>query len=216
MMVLGAVYCSKEEAVLVNKRIRELKVRHNLSSKYEMKWVKISKMKIQFYLDVIDYFFDNDDLHFRGVVINKKELDHKKFKQSHDEWYYKMYFTLLSTILSPNEKYAIYIDIKDTNGTKKIAKLREVLCNSMYDFGGNIIKNVQQIRSHEVECIQLTDLIIGALQFKNREDVKSVSKLEIVSRIQNRSGYDLSKSTLLKEEKVNLFYWKGNKSSYDI
>ncbi len=51
------------------------------------------------YVDFLDYFFDDDDLHFRGVVIpDKKKLDHARYGQTHDEWYYKMYFVLLKAI----------------------------------------------------------------------------------------------------------------------
>ncbi|MBU0537574.1 MAG: DUF3800 domain-containing protein [Bacteroidetes bacterium] len=209
MMILAAISCPKEEAANVNKRIREIKARHNLSATFEIKWTKISPAKVQFYMDVIDYFFDNDDLSFRALVMDKSKLDHKRFDQTHDNWYYKMYFLLLSRILEPQDKYFIYLDIKDTNGSAKIEKLQEVLCNSMYDFEREIIKNVQQVRSHEVEILQITDLLAGAFQAVNRTDIKNAGKLQIIERIQERSGYDLLKTTLLREAKTNILYWRG-------
>lgn len=47
-------------------------------------------------------------------------------------------------------------------------KLEEVLRNDKYDFSKEIIKKVQQVRSHEVEILQLTDLLIGATAYSNR------------------------------------------------
>lgn len=208
-MTLGAVFVPTEKAKKVNTRIREIKAKHGLSLTFEAKWTKISPAKIAFYTELIDYFFDDDDLCFRVIMINKDHLDHEKFRQTHDQFYYKMFFELLSKILEPSNKYFIYLDIKDTQGRKKVSKLREVLANSMYDFQQNIVKEIQQVRSHEIGILQIADILIGAMQFVNRKDTKSDAKKQLVDRIKARSGYDLQKSTLLLEKKMNIFYW-GN------
>ena len=212
-MVLGAVYGPIEKIRTANNRLREIKAKHKIAPSTEIKWTKVSPNKVAFYLDVIDYFYDNDDLHFRAIIINKDTLDHESFKQTHDDFYYKMYFELLSKILDPQDTYSIYLDIKDTQGSKKVRKLREVLSNKMYDFDERIVEKIQLVRSHEVEVLQLTDLLIGAMQFLNREDVKSEAKKQVITRIKERSGYDLLKSTLVREEKTNLFYWKGQNNN---
>ena len=61
--------------------------------------------------------------------------------------------------------------------------------------------------SSEVEIMQLTDLLIGAISYVNRGLSTSEAKANIVDRIQKRSGYDLIRTTLLRENKVNLFRW---------
>ncbi len=211
VMVLGAIFCPKNKVAKINERIKEIKIKHGLSPYFEIKWTKVSKAKYDFYQDIVDYFFDINELHFRAIVIYKVTLDHKRFNQSHDEWYYKMYFELLSKILDPEQEYFIYVDIKDTRGQQKVEKLREVLCNNMYDFERKIIKRIQQIRSHEVNLLQLTDLLIGALQYNNRADTKeSEAKKNLIERIKKASSYGLDKSTLLKEKKFNLLFWRGD------
>lgn len=210
VMVLGSVFLPKEKTRAINERIKEIKQKYGIKPNTEIKWIKVSKNKLQFYLDIVDYFFDTADLHFRAVIIDKKLLNHKKFNQTHDQFYYKIYFELLSKILDPQNIYSIYLDIKDTRGGEKVAKLKEVLCHSMYDFDGKIIKNIQQVRSHEIQTLQLADLLIGAMQFLNNTNVKSEAKKAVIERIRERSGYDLTKSTLLREPKTNIFYWKGN------
>jgi len=207
-MVLGAVYCPVEKSKEINQRVLELKKRHGLSPFFEIKWTKITPSKKQFYLDLIDYFYDVDDLHFRAIVINKGNLDHERYNQTHDEWYYKMYFELLSKILTPSLRYNIYLDRKDTRGREKIKSLRKVLSNNLLDFEQNIISKVQEIRSHEVNIIQITDILIGALQSLNRSDIRSETKKEVIQKIKTRSRYELTKSTLAKEEKTNIFYWQ--------
>ena len=126
-MVLGAVWCPAEKTRRTAEEIRNIKLRHDLSSRFEIKSTKISPAKINFYLDIVNYFFDNKDLDFRAIVIpDKSKLRHKDFQQHHDDWYYKMYFNLLKVILEPDCKYHIYLDIKDTQGRAKIKKLHEI------------------------------------------------------------------------------------------
>lgn len=73
--------------------IKELKLKHNLKPDFEIKWTKVSASKVEFYLDVVDYFFSNPALRFRGVVVpDKEQLDHARFHQDHNTFYYKMFF----------------------------------------------------------------------------------------------------------------------------
>lgn len=227
VMVLGAVWCRADRMSEVSERVRELKVHHGLldpaelrepsGQPFESKWSKVSESKADFYLALVDYFFDDDDLHFRGVIVDKGVLDHESFRQSHDTWYYKMLFTLLEPIIDPEQRYNIYLDIKDTRSEEKRRKLEEVLRNSRYDRVGVIIRRVQQIRSHESELMQLTDLLIGAIGYHNRmqwgdlsdgQAAANAGKLAVVRRIQERSGKSLVNTTWLREPKLNLLRWQ--------
>lgn len=209
-MFLGLIWCPADKVKEISERIFEIKARHKIGHNVEFKWTKVSKNKIQFYLDLVDYFFDDDDLHFRGLVINDKNiLDHEKHIQTHDDWYYKMYFTLIKVILDPQSKYCIYLDIKDTRSADKIRHLHEVLSKSIYDFDKRIIERVQTIRSHESNILQLTDLLLGALSHLNRNITTSESKTAVIERIKERSKKSLKSPTLLRENKFNLFFWDG-------
>lgn len=211
-MVIGAVWCPQEKLKEINRRIQNIKVRNGISPTAEMKWTKISPAKVQAYKDLIDYFFDDDALHFRAIIIpNKSKLNHSAFHQTHDDWYYKMYFDMLKVILSPEDRYEIYIDIKDTHSYQKAQKLREVCCNSMYDFSQTVIKRLQPVRSEEIQIMQLVDILIGAIGYESRsfpaDFIKSSAKLDIIELIKKRSRYSLTRTTLLREEKCNLFVW---------
>lgn len=213
VMGLGAVWCPQEKLGEINKRIKDLKIRNNISLNLEAKWTKISPGKLNFYLDLINYFFDDDDLHFRGVIIpDKSILNHEIFNQSHDDWYYKMYFEMLKVILSPNHNYEIYIDIKDTNSHEKAQNLKKVCSNSMYDFSQSIIRRLQPIRSNEVQIMQLVDILLGAVVYENRvfpdNHKMSSAKGNVIELIKDRSNYTLKKTTLLREEKMNLLVWE--------
>jgi len=214
VMVLGAVWCPLENTREISLRLREIKARHGLAHDFEIKWTKVSPAKKDFYLDVMDYFFDDDDLHFRALIVpDKSKLRHDSFGQSHDDWYYKMYFDMLKVILSPTAKYRIYLDIKDTRSAAKIAKLHEVLCNEFYDFSREIIERVQTVRSHEIEILQLADLLIGAIAYVNKGRAGNAGKEALVDRMKKRSHYSLTLTTLLREDKVNLFRWHAAENS---
>lgn len=223
VMVIGAVYCPIEKKEEIFERLYSFKLKHNLIPKnkkndnenrtyYELKWNKVSKSKIEYYKDVINYFFDDDDLQFRVLVVsNKSAIDYESFNHTHDTFYYKMYFGMLKAILNPENSHHIYIDIKDTRSKEKVHKLEQVLRNDKYDYSKEIIKKVQQVRSHEVEILQLTDLLVGATAYVNRGLSNSKTKNELINLIKHRSKYSLTKSTLLKERKFNIFIWEPQK-----
>lgn len=209
VMVLGATWCTKTVKEEVFGRIREIKMKHGFKPDFEVKWNKVSKAKTAFYIELINFFFDDDHLHFRALVVpDKKALNHEAFKQTHDTFYYKMYFDLLKVILSPDCAYNIYIDIKDTRSQEKVLKLQEVLRNNHYDYHNQIIRKIQQVQSHEVELLQITDLLTGAISYLHRGLSDNEAKVKIIEKIRYRSGYSLLKSTLYKEDKMNIFIWK--------
>jgi len=85
------------------------------------------------------------------------------------------------------------------------------LRNSKYDFDKNIIKKIQQVRSYEVELIQLADLLIGAVAYVHRNFNTSSAKNELIELIRKRAKYNLKQSTLVGERKFNIFIWEPSK-----
>ena len=208
VMVLGALWCPLDKAHEIGVYIREIKKRHALPANFEIKWTKVSPAKQAFYMDILDYFLGHDDVHFRALVVpDKSKLRHEVYAQTHDVFYYKMFFNLLKVIFDPQDCYRIYFDIKDTNSSMRIAKLHDVLCNNMYDFERQIIERLQTVRSSEVELMQLVDFLTGIVSYANRGLSTSKAKSNLVKRLHERSGYNLSKTTLLRENKVNIFIW---------
>lgn len=167
------------------------------------------------FIELIQYFFNNEDLCFRALVAkNKNKLNHNKYNNNdYDLWYYKMYYLLLDKICYPHFKYKIFIDIKDTRGGVRIKKLHEVLCNNRYDFMKDSIRDIQQINSNRSDLLQITDLLIGALSFYYRDlynDVnKSVYKKQVVNTlISNVGKSSIDNGTNLTEKKFNIFIWE--------
>jgi hypothetical protein len=206
-MVLGAIACEKNQKVKIYKDLRRLKQKHGLPDSFECKWTKIGPAKLEYYLDVVNFFFENPYLSFRGIIADKSQLRHQDFNQTHNEWYYKMYYLLLKQKLNPPESYKIYIDIKDTVGGSKIRKLEEILKHILFSFYDETVLGLQQINSKESELLQMVDVIIGAISYENRNIKTSNAKLTVINRIMEKSGSNLKYSTSLFEEKFNIFVW---------
>ena len=86
VMGLGGLWCNKDKIAEINQRIKDIKLRNGVSPKSEVKWTKVSPAKKQLYVDLITYFFDDDDLHFRGLIVpDKSLLNHEEYNQTHED-----------------------------------------------------------------------------------------------------------------------------------
>ncbi|TXD48674.1 DUF3800 domain-containing protein [Polaribacter sp. IC073] len=196
-MFLGSVSSAYNQVKLHTENINDLKKKHNFYA--EIKWSKVSKSKLRFYLDLVDYFFATD-LQFRTVGVEKAKINNDSFNQDYDDFYYKMYYYLLNHNLSSLYNYNVYLDIKDTLSAYKVNKLKDILNTK---FG--VFRNVQNIRSHESIIMQMADFLMGAISYlHNDEHQKNKAKVQIIKKIQQHCNEDLSKTNYSK--KMNLFF----------
>jgi len=210
-MVLGALWCCANKAQEHNAAIAAIKARHGFSRYFEIKWSKVSAGKLDFYRELVDYFFDSLTMGFRAwVVPDKSILSHERFQQTHDDWYYKMYFYLLRNLIDPERKYRIYLDIKDTRSRLKLKKLEDVVATANYDFSRDIIQRVQHVHSHDIGLMQLADLLIGTVSYSARGLATSPGKQALIAHVRQRSGLSLTRSTLPTVRKFNICFWQPN------
>ena len=207
-MVLGAVTCPRADARRIADDLRGLKTFHGRPPLFEAKWKKVSPGGVGLYADLLAYFVREPGLSFRAVLIpDKGLLRHDAFGQDHDTWYYKMYFTLLEKLVATGDRYSVYLDIKDSRSGARAAKLHEILCNSQGDTDCSVIRRVQPVRSHEMEQVQLADLLAGAVAYAARELRSSEAKTSLVRQLQSACGASLTATTPLTMHKFNLLRW---------
>lgn len=197
-MILSYISTPYHLLKMHNQNIREMKLKHFY--KGEMKWSSISKSQYPFYNEMIDYFFSSD-LNFRAIVIDKSQLDHQSHNQNHNDFYDKMYYQLLNKKINPEHNYNIYIDIKDTHSYLKARNLKTYLERDY-----NNIRNLQVIRSYESELMQLTDVLMGAINYKLRGMNRVTAKNNIIEKIERHCGKPLTQKTDKAENKFNLFF----------
>lgn len=207
VMVIGGIKCPKSNRKYVISCILQIKEEFKIPKHAEIKWNKVSNCNLDYFKKLVDLFFDLNELQFRAVIVDKTKINHGKFNQTHNEFYYKMYYYCLIGLVNTMAENFIYLDKKDTKGTYKIKKLKEIISKKNHDFDQNNIVRIQCVNSSELPILQMADLIIGAVGYHNRNIAnKSNAKKELVEYIQKKSGYSLEQSTCPSEQKFNLFF----------
>jgi hypothetical protein len=206
-MTIGYIKVASKEYLAIRNKIKAIKLKHHTPT--ELKWTKVSASRMPMYKELIDYFFNNEYLSFRSVLVKYKErLDHTQYNQgSHDNFYYKMIYYLLRPKDNEQDRLRVFLDIKDTQGKAKLRKIQEVFKN--HHHGNSPFKHFQHIRSHENEFIQLADLFIGAITYKARDEHlkknANTAKVELINYIEAKSGYSIEEGTMPWEDKFNIF-----------
>ncbi len=204
LMVIGGIVCPSEQVEFVNRHIKHIKHKHNANC--ELKWTKLNNNKKEFYDELLAFFFASVDLKFNAqVVMGKSNLNHDIYNGGEaDVFYYKMYYYTLQHLLRPLNNYNIFIDYKDSKGGKRAKKLKEVINNRFYS---QINIDFTIIHSHESQIMQLSDIIIGAIGYKNRKDIEKKSEIKnyIIQKIEEMSGFSLDYSIPQWEEKFHLY-----------
>lgn len=217
IMGLGAIWCRKDDLYQINMDIKNIKLKYKLNTQAEVKWSHISNINYKLYCELLNYFFNTDKIYYRGYFVFKDQLNHEKFKQTHEEFYYKCYYGLLQNIFNRDYSYNIFIDIKDHYSYAKSRKLLEVCYNSNHDYSHEIINKIQPIKSHESQLLQLADILTGAICYYNRTDkdkLTNTAKKDIIELIKKRTQLSLNKKTYPSEKKFNLFFL-GDYSQYE-
>ncbi|MEA4916879.1 hypothetical protein SDC9_110801 [bioreactor metagenome] len=197
-MILSFVSTAYHQLKIHNEKIRGIKRKHYL--KGELKWSKISKSQYECYKEIVEYFFATD-LKFRAIIIDKSKLKHGEFDQTHGDFYDKMYFQLLNKRLTPTDTFNIYIDIKDTYSYLKARNLKKYLERDYMN-----VRTLQVIKSYESELMQLTDVLMGAINYKLRGLNKVTAKNKIIELIEKNCNKSITLPTPPYEQKFNLFF----------
>jgi hypothetical protein len=196
-MIISYISSAYNQLDQHKEHLKMLKARHKI--KGELKWSNVSGGQYQYYADLIDYFFSTH-LNFRSVIVDKSKIDEKRPDFTYDDFYFRMYYQLLHHKINLGYTYNIYLDIKDTRSAKKLEKL-----NTILKWNASI-RSFQFIRSHESSLMQLTDLLMGAINYHLRKEKGVTAKLQLIQKIESYSKIDLTKSTCKNEDKFNLFF----------
>ncbi len=196
-MLIAYVSSAYNQLTQHKEHLKMLKAKHKI--KGELKWSNVSAGKYQYYADLIDYFFSTD-LNFRSVIVKKSKIDEKRPDFTYNDFYFRMYYQLLHHKINLEYTYNIYLDIKDTQSSKKLVKLKDILRWNAS------IRSFQFIRSYESSLMQLTDLIMGAINYKLRDENKVIAKNKLIEKIESHCKVSITKSTPKNADKFNLFF----------
>jgi hypothetical protein len=201
-MIYGYVSIASNQIKIAKEQIKAIKKKYSYVG--ELKWTNIHDKTYLMYKELVEYFFMTD-MNFRAVIVEKSQIDEGRPDYTFDDFYFRMYFQLLHHDIDLENTYNIYFDIKDTCSQQRLRKLRDYLKWNAS------IQNFQFIRSHESLFMQLSDVLIGAINYNlriERKDVegKVVAKRKIVELLDKHADISLKCTSPLSAKKFNLFF----------
>lgn len=201
-MLLSYISIAYPQIRLAKEEIKAIKRKFNYTE--ELKWTNVHSATYKVYAELVDWFFMND-LEFRAVVVDKSQIDEKRADYSFNDFYFRMYFQLLHTKVDFQNRYNVFLDIKDTCSGEKLEKMKKIMSYN------SSIGTLQFIPSRESVFIQLADVLMGAINYNLRiqkGDVKGnvIAKLKLIEKIKRHSNISLNTTTPLSRNKFNLFF----------
>jgi hypothetical protein len=157
-MVIGSLWLPKDKRDVYKKEIHAMKEKHKIGP--EFKWQKVSNSRLDFYLELVDWFCGKkEDLRFRCIGVDKAKVDLIHYHENDQELgFYKFYYQMLHHWISDFNEYSIFCDSKNNARRDRLHTLATCLINSNLSA---TIKRVQSIRSHESVLIQMSDFLTG-------------------------------------------------------
>ena len=201
-MLLSYISIAYPQIRLAKEEIKAIKRKFNYTE--ELKWTNVHSATYKVYAELVDWFFMND-LEFRALVVDKSQIDEKRADYSFNDFYFRMYFQLLHTKVDFQNRYNVFLDIKDTCSGEKLEKMKKIMSYN------SSIGTLQFIPSRESVFIQLADVLMGAINYNLRiqkGDVKGnvIAKLKLIEKIKRHSNISLNTTTPLSRNKFNLFF----------
>lgn len=201
-MLLSYISIAYPQIRLAKEEIKAIKRKFNYTE--ELKWTNVHSATYKVYAELVDWFFMND-LEFRAVVVDKSQIDEKRADYSFNDFYFRMYFQLLHTKVDFQNRYNVFLDIKDTCSGEKLEKMKKIMSYN------SSIGTLQFIPSRESVFIQLADVLMGAINYNLRiqkGDVNGnvIAKLKLIEKIKRHSNISLNTTTPLSRNKFNLFF----------
>jgi hypothetical protein len=201
-LLIGSVWLQSEDRSQFKDSIYELRNRHKIGS--EFKWNRISPSRVDFYADLIEFFFmQGERLRFRCIAVDRDKVDLTRFHANDQELgFYKFYYQMLHHWILDFNEYAFFLDTKKNRCPLRLATLKRCLDASNLS---SVVANVQAIESNQSVLIQLADVLTGVVSRRlNRSSQGSRARDSIVEAVEHRLGHSIG-PTGRSENKFNVF-----------
>lgn len=184
--VIGGLWVTRERRDAISKELRELKDANRISA--ELKWSKVSRLKLEAYERVLDYYWDCPDLYFRAIIIDQDTVDYDNFHEGDMELgFYKFYYEMLEKWLLAGNDYNILLDFKNNSDATRLPVLRRMVENYCGARGATV-SNLSSIDSRQSNLSQVCDLLTGALSADANGLSTGSPKHELIQYMANRRG----------------------------
>ncbi|MCK3771275.1 DUF3800 domain-containing protein [Microbacterium aerolatum] len=201
LTLIGSLWIPADCRSELKDEVQRLRRKHSVWG--EFKWQKVAPSKVDFYHDIVDLFFDAQDMRFRTIVIDADRLDLPRFHGADSELgFYKFYYQLLTHWIHPANEYSVFCDDKVNRDRSRLSTLGRVLSNKHPRAD---INPIHAVSSSQSAMVQVCDVLLGAAQSRmNRSNRGSAAKSSVLSHIEDRIGHPIA-PTVQAESKFNLF-----------
>lgn len=199
------------------------KYRKETNMHRELKWQKVSANKLDEYKKFIDYFFDlnnTDMIHFKCLIIDTRQINHKKFNQGDKETgFQKLYFQLLYWFGkdysdTKDVRFIVHPDYRHTKYS--LNTLKDILnnkCNKKIKEGYKPFRAIEPKDSRNSEIIQINDLLLGAIGYVKNGHLtladSSKAKVELCKYILQKTGFqNLTDNSPYREQRFKIWNFK--------
>ena len=186
-LMIGSLWLPADLREEVKDCIKAVRRRHDTWG--EIKWNKISRSRIGFYFDLIDLFmsYDEDELHFRGIAVNREQMKHDPNHVRTELGIYRFYHEMIHHWTNSQNTYRVFCETDN----RCIHRFKRVL------LGARITTDIQALPSKEVALIQLTDLLLGAASSRANGTLNGgTAKEDVVKALEQRLGIVLGPTTV--------------------
>lgn len=198
---IGGIWMPADYRDIFKEHMNVIKTKHSVFG--ELKWNKISPKFEDLYKDILDYFFQTEQLRFRAILIEADKVDNYSFNNKDIELgFYKFYYQLLHHWIFDFNNYDIFLDLKVNRDRTRLKTLKNSLDNSNLTSG---IKQVQGLPSDQSLGIQLADILTGLTNAKFNKEITSSAKTGLIAHIENTYLGNTIAPTPKWEEKFNVF-----------
>jgi len=191
-------------------RLALQKVRDTYGLLHEMKWTKVSRTMLPAYKSFVDVFFDEPELSFKCIVIDRYALDYAAYHKGDEELgFYKFYFLLISRKLGPRHLYWLYTDERHNRKPYRLAVLKLTVNNWWQKRAGvKPLRAVEARCSHDEDMLQLADILLGAVGYCWNDRGESKAKVMLAKHIASQMGWlTLKVRTRPYAPKLNVWVW---------
>lgn len=201
--LIGSLWLTVGARELVADKFKALRNKHSVFG--EIKWSKVlNPSKKEFFIELIDLFFEIPDARFRCICIDSYLIDNNKYNDGDGELgFYKFYYQALYHWIN-NESYRIFCDIKLNQNRNRLKDLHRTLLKTT----NSDIEFIQPLRSSQTPMLQICDFLLGLTSAKTNDSVApGTLKAELIQTFEDRLGHAIG-PTLKTKTKYNVFYIK--------
>jgi hypothetical protein len=190
-------------------------LRDRFEYRSEIKWTRVKRLSVPFYLALVDEFFRAPWMQFHCVLVEKSVVKKGLHKGSFDMARRKHFTMLLTNKIrralrahpERQQTFRVWLD-PFSSSYEKVDEVVEIVSNHVLKAVGQdtCVDGVFTHRSHEKPSIQVSDLLLGAVWSAFEQSAEADAKLKVQQSIAGHLGWpDLRADTKPKERKFNVW-----------